>query len=336
MKWTSPDRCGQYCWCWCSAAAALRMRSRHGLISGLHPPTTSPSMARTCPCCSTIRVRGHTAQAISRCSRFRSEDLLQAPSAEVRRQLAWIHAKGMKLAVQLPALPVDKHVCGNGIEGMTWPGEAALSAKALQALGAQVDFFALDLPMTNGHISKRAGACKLSLPETAVGWHPQCGNCAAYIPTLASWTWRRRRGFRFPNGPPHSRRGWMLTSQPAGRIFTDDDGRVVEIRLEGRCAGDRAHSRQARHACWNLHRIGRRERRTSGGVGSCCTTERVRGRKAAYLNGLCGDRQLDGCTREQRSRAKRRNALWYVGLVRPVVPDALDKAPARSQDWPKG
>ena len=93
--------------------------------------------------------------------------LLQAPSAEVRRQLAWIHAKGMKLAVQLPALPVDKHVCGNGIEGMTWPGEAALSAKALQALGAQVDFFALDLPMTNGHISKRAGACKLSLPETA-------------------------------------------------------------------------------------------------------------------------------------------------------------------------
>ena len=93
--------------------------------------------------------------------------LLRAPPAEVRRQLAWIHAKGMKLAVQLPALPVDKHVCGNGIEGMTWPGEATRSAKALQALGAQVDLFALDLPMTNGHISKRAGACMLSLPETA-------------------------------------------------------------------------------------------------------------------------------------------------------------------------
>ncbi|MBN9509286.1 MAG: hypothetical protein J0I21_09270 [Alphaproteobacteria bacterium] len=98
---------------------------------------------------------------------FPARYLLLAPAAEVRRQLAWIRAKGIKLAVQLPALPVNKRVCGNGIEGMTWPGEAAHSAKALRALGAEVDFFALDLPMTNGHISKRAQACRLSLLETA-------------------------------------------------------------------------------------------------------------------------------------------------------------------------
>jgi hypothetical protein len=94
--------------------------------------------------------------------------LLQAPAAEVRRQLAWIRARNMRLAVQLPALPIDKHVCGDGIEGMTWPGEATRSARALEKLGAQVDFFALDLPMTNGHISKRAKACRLPLEETAV------------------------------------------------------------------------------------------------------------------------------------------------------------------------
>ena len=94
--------------------------------------------------------------------------LLTAPAPVVKSQLAWIQSHNMKLAVQVPALPVNKHVCGDGIEGMTWPGEAAHSAKALQALGANVDYFALDLPMTSGHMSRGRKACRLSIQETAL------------------------------------------------------------------------------------------------------------------------------------------------------------------------
>jgi hypothetical protein len=94
--------------------------------------------------------------------------LLRAPKAAAQRELDWLRGHGIKLALSLPVVAVDKHICGDGIEGMIWPGEAALAARRLKELGAEVDFFALDLPLTAGHLSTKAKACHLTVQETAI------------------------------------------------------------------------------------------------------------------------------------------------------------------------
>jgi hypothetical protein len=92
---------------------------------------------------------------------------LKSPPETARRQLAWLQTHGIKLSVAIPAVGVDKSVCGDGIEGMIWPHEADLVARRLKALAAEVDFFDLDLPMTAGHISNDDRSCHLSIKDTA-------------------------------------------------------------------------------------------------------------------------------------------------------------------------
>jgi hypothetical protein len=67
--------------------------------------------------------------------------LLRTPPTTVKRQLEWLRSRG---------------------EGMIWPGEAALMAQQLKELGAEVDFFGFDLPLTNGHFAQGPTACHLS------------------------------------------------------------------------------------------------------------------------------------------------------------------------------
>jgi hypothetical protein len=93
--------------------------------------------------------------------------LLGTPPAIVARGLAVLRADHIKLAVELSAVTIDKHVCGDGMEGMIWPHEAAVVARKLVALGADVDFFAFDLPLTAGHISSGRTACHLTIADTA-------------------------------------------------------------------------------------------------------------------------------------------------------------------------
>ena len=93
--------------------------------------------------------------------------LTEAPKEEVGRALALLRAKGIKVSVMISALPVDKRICGNGVEGMVWPGEVALAARNLLARNVEVDSFSFDLPLTNGHISRKSGACRFTIRETA-------------------------------------------------------------------------------------------------------------------------------------------------------------------------
>jgi hypothetical protein len=93
--------------------------------------------------------------------------LLISPPDEMREQLRLLRSLKIKLSVAMPVLPADKKVCGDGVEGMIWPGEAAQAAHKLKALGVSVDYFAFDLPLTNGHLSKAKNACQFSVEETA-------------------------------------------------------------------------------------------------------------------------------------------------------------------------
>jgi len=85
----------------------------------------------------------------------------------VKRLLGILRDRGIRLNVSIPALPVDKHVCGAEVEGMIWPGEALLYARRLKSLGAQVDSFTFDEPLSYGHLYRGKNACRLSIESTA-------------------------------------------------------------------------------------------------------------------------------------------------------------------------
>ena len=89
------------------------------------------------------------------------------PASDVKRAIATLQAAGLQLDVGLPALPVDKHVCGGKTEGMIWPGEIGLYVKSLTSMNVPVSSFSFDLPLTDGHISRSPDACHLSVLETA-------------------------------------------------------------------------------------------------------------------------------------------------------------------------
>ena len=93
--------------------------------------------------------------------------VMRGKSDDVKKLLLVLRAKNLPLAVGLPIVTTDKHVCGDGVEGMIWPGEAGLVARRLKDLGADVGFFSFDLPLTAGHIMKKPSACRFSIRETA-------------------------------------------------------------------------------------------------------------------------------------------------------------------------
>ena len=97
--------------------------------------------------------------------------LLRTPPDVLQRELATLKSRGLRLDVSTLAVGVDKKVCGNGIEGMIWPGEAGANARRLRELGVEVASFSLDLPLSDGHLMtrrQRPQACELSIHDTAV------------------------------------------------------------------------------------------------------------------------------------------------------------------------
>jgi hypothetical protein len=99
-----------------------------------------------------------------------SNYLLQIPAATAREEAARFKAEGVRLNVFLAVLPVDKKICGDGVEGLAWPGEAALYASKLKMLGLDVASFTFDLPLADGHYLRADRGhvvCNLSIAETA-------------------------------------------------------------------------------------------------------------------------------------------------------------------------
>jgi hypothetical protein len=91
----------------------------------------------------------------------------RTPEREVRRQLAFLAARHISLAVGIPGLPVDKHVCGDGVEGMVWPGEVRNLMLRLKQLNADPAYVSFDEPLSYGHFFQGRNACRFSVAETA-------------------------------------------------------------------------------------------------------------------------------------------------------------------------
>ena len=107
-----------------------------------------------------------TAGIVSRFS-VSARYFLTTPPEVIKKELSVLRDRDIKLDVAVPALPVDKKVCGNGIEGTVWPGEPSSYSKKLKAMGVDVYSFSLDLPLTSGHRAKGPQSCHLSVRESA-------------------------------------------------------------------------------------------------------------------------------------------------------------------------
>lgn len=82
-------------------------------------------------------------------------------------QLKRLHDLGLRLDLSIPAVAADKHVCGDGVEGIIWPGEVEAFTRKLKDLGVDVYSFSLDLPLTAGYLLEAPKACRLTIRETA-------------------------------------------------------------------------------------------------------------------------------------------------------------------------
>lgn len=93
--------------------------------------------------------------------------LVTAPAAVVQHQLAVLRAHNIRLDVSVEVMTADKKQCGDGIEGMVWPGEPVSNAQKLKALGADVFSFSMDGPFTSGHTMTSGKACRYSIADAA-------------------------------------------------------------------------------------------------------------------------------------------------------------------------
>ncbi len=93
--------------------------------------------------------------------------LLKSPPDTVSRVLRRVAASGLKLDVGVQILQVDKKICGDGVEGMVWPGEVAGFGQRLKQIGADVYSFSFDLPLSDTSISPLPKACHLPIAEAA-------------------------------------------------------------------------------------------------------------------------------------------------------------------------
>jgi hypothetical protein len=89
-----------------------------------------------------------------------------APDSELEQLFGFLASRHINLGVSLLALPVQN--CGRGVEGMVASVEDPLRAvRKMRRLGANVVTFALDEPLTFGHMFRGRNACNYSIDEVA-------------------------------------------------------------------------------------------------------------------------------------------------------------------------
>lgn len=114
---------------------------------------------------------------------FTSSYLLRTPIQIARRQVELVQSLGMKVDVSISAVQVDKHHCGDGVEGVTWTGEPAEELQRLTAISSRIDSFSLDEPLTFGHFYSGPHACKFSIQETAARLRQSIADIRKYYPS---------------------------------------------------------------------------------------------------------------------------------------------------------
>jgi hypothetical protein len=94
-------------------------------------------------------------------------EILKTPPETLNKLLSFLAAHGIKLNVEMLAMPVDKKVCGDGLEGTVWPGEPVAHAEKLKELHLSPAYFSYDGPLTVAHLYHGNQACNLSITEAA-------------------------------------------------------------------------------------------------------------------------------------------------------------------------
>jgi hypothetical protein len=146
--------------------------------------------------------------------------LLRAPPSDVQKLLRQIETYRLLLTVSISVLPTDKKRCGDGVEGMVWPHEAGEAAKKLKALGANVDSFSFDLPLTAGVISDAPQACHFSVQEAAALLAQSVRELRAFYPQA------KMLDGEVPTGLPVERWSALLTEWL--RAYRDETGTELD------------------------------------------------------------------------------------------------------------
>jgi hypothetical protein len=94
-------------------------------------------------------------------------DLIKTPPETLNKLLSFLATHAIKLNVEMLAMPVDKKVCGYGLEGTVWPGEPVAHAAKLKELHVNPAYFSYDGPLTVAHLYHGNQACNFSMTEAA-------------------------------------------------------------------------------------------------------------------------------------------------------------------------
>jgi hypothetical protein len=137
------------------------------------------------------------------------------PADQLTRINAFLKERRIALAVSIGAVLMDNPnpvpgECGFGVEGSNRPGRNAIQFKRLKQLGIDIEYVAMNEPLTFGHYYTKTNACRFSIDEVARGVAAAIAEIrqsypdvrvvdeeAPPITTAAQWnadfpTWRKR------------------------------------------------------------------------------------------------------------------------------------------------
>lgn len=94
------------------------------------------------------------------------------PEEALRKTNAFLATRHIALAVGIGAAQIDNAdrtpgECGFGVEGLNRPGRNAAGFKRLKQLSIDVQYVAMDEPLTFAHYYDKKNACRFSIQETA-------------------------------------------------------------------------------------------------------------------------------------------------------------------------
>jgi hypothetical protein len=95
-----------------------------------------------------------------------------APEDSLRRAAAFLKQHHIALAVAIGSVQMDNAQrtageCGFGLEGMTRPNKNHIIFSRLKRIGLDIQYVAMDEPLTFAHYSSAVNACRYSLAEVA-------------------------------------------------------------------------------------------------------------------------------------------------------------------------
>jgi hypothetical protein len=96
------------------------------------------------------------------------------PADQLTRINAFLKERRIALAVSIGAVLMDNPnpvpgECGFGVEGSNRPGRNAIQFKRLKQLGIDIEYVAMNEPLTFGHYYTKTNACRFSIDEVARG-----------------------------------------------------------------------------------------------------------------------------------------------------------------------